>query len=62
MQKPPPELEGTHDACTGCRARGFLSVLKTCDRFSPSEIFVILKFSFWAALTEKVPLHSLSIE
>ncbi|MEG4290442.1 hypothetical protein Q5692_14615 [Microcoleus sp. C2C3] len=62
MQKPPPELEGTHDACTGSRARSFLSVIKTCDREDPSEIFLMIQVSLCAALTEKVPLHSLSIE
>ncbi|MEG4631075.1 hypothetical protein QUB56_15950 [Microcoleus sp. AR_TQ3_B6] len=32
-----------------------MSVLKTCDRESPSEIFLILQFSLCAAVTEKVP-------
>ncbi|UNU24000.1 hypothetical protein D0A37_09135 [Microcoleus vaginatus HSN003] len=32
VQKSPPELEGTHDAYSGCRAGSFLGVIKTCDR------------------------------
>ncbi|UNU21666.1 hypothetical protein D0A34_25010 [Microcoleus vaginatus PCC 9802] len=48
VQKPPAHLEGTHDACSGCRAGSFLGVLKTCDRSCRMIFFDYPILALWA--------------